>query len=357
VHVNIGGDMGTMYSPFDPLFWLHHGHVDKLWWSWQKMDVDGREMNYGGIYFNQPDTTANPRASVPADPTNPMPNFPQMTAESAFRVEDWCYTYQELQSVAGADPGTAVPPTPDAPLAPDTSDPPDWLVRRSPLTGAEPILKPSGKALTPVNSNDLSALRPCKPIPDHWIVLNQLHVGNLRKYEAKMNRIITQINNLEGYVSPAAAWNRDDILCKIFARKTTVVVHTNGKVLEVQVSSAKKPGAPRSKQKPLDKKTVKEIKATIRRGIQKHANRPRVQKPIAEVVQQLSAIIGEPYNKDPRSPSNCYRARHNGQGFSRDRLPPGVVRKVKRGGSGRGKKGKGLGNRGNGNGNGNGWRG
>ncbi|RKP10276.1 hypothetical protein THASP1DRAFT_2882, partial [Thamnocephalis sphaerospora] len=42
VHIAVGGDMVTIYSPNDPVFWLHHAFVDKLWWEWQRQ----REENY-----------------------------------------------------------------------------------------------------------------------------------------------------------------------------------------------------------------------------------------------------------------------------------------------------------------------
>ncbi len=35
VHAVCGGTMGTMRSPEDPVFWLHHGNVDRLWAEWQ----------------------------------------------------------------------------------------------------------------------------------------------------------------------------------------------------------------------------------------------------------------------------------------------------------------------------------
>ena len=35
VHNAVGGTMGTSTSPADPLFWLHHGFIDKLWADWQ----------------------------------------------------------------------------------------------------------------------------------------------------------------------------------------------------------------------------------------------------------------------------------------------------------------------------------
>ncbi len=35
VHVWVGGTMGTGVSPNDPVFWLHHCYIDKLWADWQ----------------------------------------------------------------------------------------------------------------------------------------------------------------------------------------------------------------------------------------------------------------------------------------------------------------------------------
>ncbi|MBC7502467.1 MAG: tyrosinase family protein [Herminiimonas sp.] len=34
VHDIIGGVMTTMQSPFDPIFWLHHANIDRLWVAW-----------------------------------------------------------------------------------------------------------------------------------------------------------------------------------------------------------------------------------------------------------------------------------------------------------------------------------
>ncbi len=37
VHSAIGGDMLTPCSPEDPLFWVHHCNIDRLWTSWQSL--------------------------------------------------------------------------------------------------------------------------------------------------------------------------------------------------------------------------------------------------------------------------------------------------------------------------------
>ncbi|MEV7418850.1 tyrosinase family protein [Streptomyces sp. NPDC089919] len=36
VHVWVGGLMSTGASPNDPVFWMHHAFIDKLWATWQK---------------------------------------------------------------------------------------------------------------------------------------------------------------------------------------------------------------------------------------------------------------------------------------------------------------------------------
>lgn len=29
-------------SPSDPIFWMHHTNLDRVWWSWQKKDLENR---------------------------------------------------------------------------------------------------------------------------------------------------------------------------------------------------------------------------------------------------------------------------------------------------------------------------
>ena len=36
VHVRVGGFMATFRSSFDPIFWVHHAHIDFRFWEWQQ---------------------------------------------------------------------------------------------------------------------------------------------------------------------------------------------------------------------------------------------------------------------------------------------------------------------------------
>ncbi|KAK0545118.1 hypothetical protein OC846_005795 [Tilletia horrida] len=42
VHRSIGGEMNNAHSPNDPVFFLHHANVDRLWHYWQNGDTTGR---------------------------------------------------------------------------------------------------------------------------------------------------------------------------------------------------------------------------------------------------------------------------------------------------------------------------
>jgi tyrosinase len=37
IHVWVNGTLLTAASPNDPVFWLHHGNVDRIWVKWQEM--------------------------------------------------------------------------------------------------------------------------------------------------------------------------------------------------------------------------------------------------------------------------------------------------------------------------------
>ncbi|KAI7549418.1 Di-copper centre-containing protein [Hortaea werneckii] len=60
-HYAMGGDPGrdVFVSPGDPLFYLHHSNIDRMWWMWQMQDTATRaqgETSVAGTntFFNQP---------------------------------------------------------------------------------------------------------------------------------------------------------------------------------------------------------------------------------------------------------------------------------------------------------------
>ncbi|ORX91113.1 Di-copper centre-containing protein, partial [Basidiobolus meristosporus CBS 931.73] len=70
VHVNIGsdgGDLSTMWSPNDPIFWVHHSFVDKIWSDFQLLKpalagtYDGRDKSNRTVTVNDVVTPFNVR--------------------------------------------------------------------------------------------------------------------------------------------------------------------------------------------------------------------------------------------------------------------------------------------------------
>jgi tyrosinase len=64
-HAQMGGVMGSMLSPVDPMFWLHHAMVDRVWARWQ---------------------LGNPG------------ELPSLTGTNA-TMDPWSYTVQQLESI------------------------------------------------------------------------------------------------------------------------------------------------------------------------------------------------------------------------------------------------------------------
>lgn len=74
VHVTIGQDMVTFMSPRDPIFWLHHCNIDRIWASWNSAgNVNTTDPDLSNFIFaaNQPDRTGtiNPSQFVNSDGT------------------------------------------------------------------------------------------------------------------------------------------------------------------------------------------------------------------------------------------------------------------------------------------------
>ncbi|KAJ5058020.1 hypothetical protein J3E72DRAFT_441488 [Bipolaris maydis] len=50
IHASLGGEMNPTTSPNEPLFFLHHPQIDRLWWNWQQRDPEKRVADYSGMH-------------------------------------------------------------------------------------------------------------------------------------------------------------------------------------------------------------------------------------------------------------------------------------------------------------------
>jgi tyrosinase len=127
VHATVGGDMSDMHSPLDPIFWLHHCNIDRLWARWNAL---GRR------------NTANPLwTTFRFNGIFPDPQGDELTAwdvgvSELLDHEAWGYTYPDLPQNPGlpAARGTVGHPNP-APngeqVASTADEPPEMQVLAS----------------------------------------------------------------------------------------------------------------------------------------------------------------------------------------------------------------------------------
>jgi hypothetical protein len=114
VHVNVGGDMSTLNgSPNDPLFWLFHAYVDKIWADWQNVHPMLALTSYGG-----------PNADGSAGRlSDTLPGFGTDTVGSIMdtRSPGLCYAYAERSNAPALPRATSAAPVPVAGAAPTTT--------------------------------------------------------------------------------------------------------------------------------------------------------------------------------------------------------------------------------------------
>jgi tyrosinase len=95
-HFTIGGDPGgdLFASPADPMFFLHHAMIDRVWWAWQNQDLSKRRDAIGGTLTvnNMP-----PSRNATLDDTITMGfvGVPELKIREATSTTDgpFCYVY------------------------------------------------------------------------------------------------------------------------------------------------------------------------------------------------------------------------------------------------------------------------
>ncbi|POS84167.1 hypothetical protein EPUL_005395 [Erysiphe pulchra] len=102
VHGSIGGKYGHMaflaFSAFDPLFWLHHANIDRLFALWQAINPDAYLIPQEDLYGNfiiLPHTVVDENTSL--IPFRDQKSGEWWTSASARSLDSFSYTYPELQ--------------------------------------------------------------------------------------------------------------------------------------------------------------------------------------------------------------------------------------------------------------------
>ena len=91
--------MGDLYvSPSDPIFYLHHANLDRLWWSWQTYDLEARLKDISGP-INIMDYANTLGGNVTLDfPMTVGVNAPNVTVGQTMNIVGGtlCYQYDNL---------------------------------------------------------------------------------------------------------------------------------------------------------------------------------------------------------------------------------------------------------------------
>ena len=102
VHVHVGGDMNSQMSPLDPIFWLHHANVDRLWEVWL---AQGGRSNPADRGFLDQDFWFHDADGVPQ----------RKKVAELLTLADLGYSYEDTSPPAGPLGAEAVAPEPEHP--------------------------------------------------------------------------------------------------------------------------------------------------------------------------------------------------------------------------------------------------
>lgn len=116
-HFGVGGEMGDMFnSPsgtfrcsayghiislyfgLDPIFYLHHANLDRVWWSWQKKNISARLKDISGpINILDFDNVLGGNVTLEF-PLSLGVNAPNVTIEDVMNIQGdtMCYGYHDL---------------------------------------------------------------------------------------------------------------------------------------------------------------------------------------------------------------------------------------------------------------------
>ncbi|KAJ3317654.1 hypothetical protein HDU76_001103, partial [Blyttiomyces sp. JEL0837] len=234
VHNSIGGDMSFAgASPNDPIFYMHHSNVDRVWTLWQEKHPQSAHLYSGN-------RDANTQSRIDASIDDNVPMYTNLQQNSIFavgpgngnggpdhlKVSDlmsttgggwFCYRYSDGPKVAAASSmkvnnASLVSAVSLAQMdeLPGTTVKADIVREAGALAAACPNDTSEGTACDvseappPDDRVNQFALRRPAALPESYIRAMNMDLETVRKHEAMFQQVTDYVNGIHGYVSRAA---------------------------------------------------------------------------------------------------------------------------------------------------------
>jgi len=91
------------------------------------------------------------------------------------------------------------------------------------------------ETICPDDRENIIDLRAPIPIPESYLILNNQNITAVRHQESETRKIVHDLNKLEGYVSPCALLNHEDILGKLAKKGTEFKQVVKGKLIKMHL--------------------------------------------------------------------------------------------------------------------------
>jgi len=231
-----------------------------------------------------PDTKPSTATTTPAVDTKPKDNtIPADTKPTDTKPTDTKPTDTKAEDKPAAMPNNTASVDASAPKPANVTDVSgtNVTVIAKPKPSDLPKFCKDAKGISLPCADDrenILDLRAPDPIPEQYLLLNNQDVSYVRSQEQHTRKVCQQLNDLDGYISPCALYNRDDFLEKLAQRGTPFKGYYHGKVIKVTYSK---------KELYKGQELVGKIKQQF-----KNVGVP-VKKPYSEVHRDIKRIIGD----------------------------------------------------------------
>ncbi|KAI8055767.1 hypothetical protein BDF22DRAFT_672103 [Syncephalis plumigaleata] len=256
VHNNIGGGFATMYSPNDPLFFVHHNYIDKIWADWQELVGDQADYSVLDLEKKLPYWNATTSQVLQTEKSLCYKYAPPV---KAYEMHQQNFATSQQNQQQQQQQQQAPPQQQQVPPQQQQQAPVNALHRRSPnyqaTKPATPSNPPVPSAPMPVNPEtttatteysgivDVTMLQSTPKLPDAWCKMNGLNITRIREQERVTKEFVEMLNQIPNYVSPCALWNRESMMKRLVqtGKVKTFTATMNGRTVGIPVTPGSNP--------------------------------------------------------------------------------------------------------------------